>query len=252
MEHAGNIAYPIYALDGTTNNETLYAHELSHMWWGDLVTCRTPEDMWLNEGWASFCEAVFLECLYGKSAYTKDIQSKLETVMLSAPKSDGAFYPISGVPHDATYGTHVYKKGAVVAHTLRTMMGDSAFFVACKYYLKAHQYGNASSEDLLQYFQLYTPINLTDFFNNWVYNPGYEDIAIESYTVVDRKVNLTLSYQTRYHDWTTNEVPLTIDLISSNGNKQRVQYNQVWGLTTKVINLDVSMSDVMYLSLIHI
>ena len=247
MEHAGNIAYPIYALDGTTNNETLYAHELSHMWWGDLVTCRTPEDMWLNEGWASFCEAVFLECLYGKSAYTKDIQSKLETVMLNAAKTDGAFYSISGVPHDATYGTHVYKKGAVVAHTLRTMMGDSAFFAACKNYLNGHSYSNAGSEDLMQYFQLFTPINLTDFFNNWVYNPGYEDIAIESYMVVDRKLNLTLSYQTRYHDLTSNEVPLTIDLISSNGNKQRVQYNQVWGLTSKVINLDASMPDVQYI-----
>ncbi|MFM1931914.1 MAG: hypothetical protein RL226_1217, partial [Bacteroidota bacterium] len=57
MEHACNIAYPLFAANGSTANQTLMAHELSHHWWGDLVTCSTQEDMWLNEGMASHCEA---------------------------------------------------------------------------------------------------------------------------------------------------------------------------------------------------
>src|SRR5690606_32497625 len=54
MEHASLVAYPSNAVNGNTGSELLMAHELSHHWWGNLVTCDDQEDMWLNEGWASF------------------------------------------------------------------------------------------------------------------------------------------------------------------------------------------------------
>ena len=61
MEHATNIAYPTSFADGSLNFETLMAHELGHMWWGDLITCSTAEDMWINEGMASYSEGLFLQ-----------------------------------------------------------------------------------------------------------------------------------------------------------------------------------------------
>ena len=181
MEHATNIAYPLYAINGNTNYETLMAHELSHMWWGNHTTCRTAEDMWLNEGWASFCEALFLECMYGKEAYISDIKTKTSDVLLNAPSDDGGWLPVSGVPHNSTYGTHVYKKGALMVHTLRTLMGDSAFFAACKHYQLTYPYQDVNSEDLKNTFQAFTTINLTNFFDKWIYSPGHSDVVLSGY-----------------------------------------------------------------------
>ena len=69
MEHATSIHIGKVFVDGTLNYETLWAHELSHMWWGDLATCSSEQEMWLNEGFASFNEFYTTELLYGKEAY---------------------------------------------------------------------------------------------------------------------------------------------------------------------------------------
>ena len=73
MEHACNISYPLFAVDGSLSREDLMAHELAHSWWGNNITCRTPEDMWINEGWASYSEKLFNEFTYGKARYRQTV-----------------------------------------------------------------------------------------------------------------------------------------------------------------------------------
>ncbi|MDP3929552.1 MAG: M1 family aminopeptidase [Bacteroidota bacterium] len=181
MEHACNISYPLYAVDGTGNYETLMAHELAHSWWGNLVTTRTASDMWLNEGWASYCEALFLECAYGKNAYDEKIGSELFESLRWAHVRDGGFLPVSGVPLAQTYGTHVYTKGGLMVHTLRNMMGDSAFFAACKNYLATLKFRDVNSFNLMDYFTGYSKVNMVDFFNTWIYDAGDHDFQISSF-----------------------------------------------------------------------
>jgi hypothetical protein len=178
MEHATNIAYPLYAFDGTLANETLMAHELSHNWWGNLVTCSESEDMWMNEGWASFCEAVYLECRYGKQAYDENIRAKCNDVNLNAPRQDKGWLPVSGVGFLNTYGRHVYTKGALVAHNLRQTMGDSAFFAACRSYLNTYRFKDANSETFKNEFQRFTAYPLASFFESMVYDSGQVSIGI--------------------------------------------------------------------------
>src|SRR5690554_2187629 len=132
MEHATCITYPKFATDGSLSYETLMAHELSHHWWGNLVTCRTAEDMWINEGLASYSESIFLEHVYDYGRYIKHLKGVHRNVIQSAHFSDGGFFPISGVPHDATYGSHTYSKGATLMHNLRSHMGDADFFAGLK------------------------------------------------------------------------------------------------------------------------
>lgn len=246
MEHAGNIAYPNYALNGLLNFETLFAHELSHMWWGDQVTCKTPEDMWLNEGWASYCEALFLECLYGKQALVEDLKDKLATVTLGAAKNDGAFYAVSGVPHNATYGTHVYKKGALVAHSLRSTMGDSAFFAACKSYLNEFKFKNANSEDLMLHFQNFTSENLNEFFLNWVYSPGYEEIGLTKWGVSDHKLSLEFSSQSSLRNATTLPVSVSFDVYDTLNQKISYNFKESINHTLKTFDLPASFKEVKY------
>lgn len=220
MEHATNIAYPLYAINGNFTYETLFAHELAHMWWGNLATCSTAADMWLNEGWASFNEALFLECVYGTEAYDQEINQNTLDVLLGAPRNDGAWYPVSGVPHDATYGTHVYKKGALMAHSLRTIMGDSAFFDACKQYFKTYNMNSVNTAGLQTIFQSFTSINLGSFFDNWIKQPGHSASVISNYkqTTVGNEVNhqFEITERYRYHTTPTSKLPVTISLYLSN------------------------------------
>lgn len=222
MEHATNIAYPIYAIDGSTNYETLFAHELSHMWWGDKATCRTAEDMWLNEGWASFCEALFLECVYGKPAYITDMKKKLVEGIRNATTDDGGFYPVSGIPQTITYGTHVYKKGALMVNTLRTVMGDSAFFAACKSYLGKHMFKDVSSEDLKAEFQPFTTADLTNFFNVWIYEKGHVDMVATHFgnylLNATYYLDVHISQLQRYKTSVSTNLPLTITAYDLQGN----------------------------------
>jgi hypothetical protein len=179
MEHAGNITFPSIYADGTLNYEHLMAHELSHHWWGDNVTCVSEGDMWLNEGWASYCEHFFQEQVYGKAAYRRSILNNHLYVLRFAHINDGTAFPMVDIPHANTYGDHVYKKGADMVHSLRGVMGDSIFFKACKAYQKAYRFGNAATIDLQHVFeQNGGGTRATDFFNNWIYEKGFPHVII--------------------------------------------------------------------------
>jgi aminopeptidase N len=182
MEHATNIAYPLNSVDGTLNSETLLAHELAHHWWGNNVTCSDQTYMWLNEGWASYSERIFLEWVYGKERYREDISANHRSVLHYAHLRDGKAWPVSGVDHQRTYGMHVYDKGADVIHSLRGYMGDSAFFKACAAFMEAYEFGNAETNDLKLVFKRFTSANLDFFFRYWIEQPGSTAFNIFEWT----------------------------------------------------------------------
>jgi len=180
MEHATNVAYPSGCIDGGLTYEYLYAHELSHMWFGDKVTCETAEDMWLNEGWAVFNEYLTQEILYGKQAYQQYYLDKKANVLQFAHINDGGYYALYGIPQTITYGETVYQKGALVVHTLRNYLGDEAFFPAVRSYLDAFAYNHASSWDLRDQLAENSGIDLNGFFDSWVFNPGFPQFSVDS------------------------------------------------------------------------
>ncbi|HEY8404668.1 MAG TPA: M1 family metallopeptidase [Flavobacteriales bacterium] len=220
MEHATNIAYPRFAIDGTLSYETLYAHELAHHWFGNLITCRTAEDMWINEGWSSYCEALFLEHQYGQPAYRDEIRNKHKESFHHAHREDGGRYPVSGVPTELTYGTHVYIKGAVMAHNLRGYMGDEAFFTALQALMEEYQFSDVSSEDLRDFMQLYTDADLSAFFNDWIFREGYPEFRIRSAQAInDHQWNITVEQYQHYNPELYTHVPMLITAQDSQGNR---------------------------------
>lgn len=179
MEHATNISYP-QAATNIAYESDLMAHELSHHWWGDLMTCETQEDMWLNEGMASYSERLFLEWTYNYQKYLDQVKLVHDDIVKYIHLREKGFRAISGVPHEYTYGDHVYRKGADVAHTLRSYMGDVAFFNGLKYVLQQKAYKNMNSLEFRDLLQTSSGQNLTDFFNNWVLNGGWPHFSIDS------------------------------------------------------------------------
>lgn len=205
MEHAENIAMASFAFDGTTNNETLLYHELSHSWFGNLVTCKTAEDMWLNEGWASYAEALFTENMYGQEKFLEYNRLRHFEVLFYANKIDHGYRALANMDLNYTYGTTIYKKGADVVHTLRNYIGDSLFFPAVRFYLQKYAFSNASTEDLKNTLSEKTGINLNDFFDFWVYSSGFPFFEITNWETVKNADNYDVSVKIKQKLIATNE-----------------------------------------------
>ena len=229
MEHATNISYPRIAANGSLTYETLIAHELSHHWWGDLATCREEGDMWLNEGWATYSEFVFTEWVYGTTAYRNATRANHDEVIHLVHHREGGYRPLNNMPHSLTYSDNVYLKGADIAHTLRGYMGDSLFWVGVQYHLAQSQYTDVSSYVFRD--NLITATGLTylnDFFNDWVFNPGWPHFSVDSTTSVPNGPDYDVTVHVKQKltgapNFFTN-VPIGITFFDSNWNRttQRV------------------------------
>jgi aminopeptidase N len=191
MEHQTMISLDKRAITGdsasmvvdVSGNSTVAIHELSHMWWGDWVTCKTFDDAWLNEGFATFCEALSLEHLFGRQAYLNRMHDNINNPNWGAKTSR---LPLFGAPtvdkHNTNYPYEtIYEKGSVVLGMLRQYLGDSIFFDAVRYYGNAHAYSTATSADLESAFEHVSGQGLAWFWKEWVYAIGYPKDTIVWY-----------------------------------------------------------------------
>ena len=173
MEHQTMITLIKQALD---TSSTTAIHELAHMWWGDWVTCKDFNDPWLNEGFATFCESLFLEQFKGRASYISKQKSNISGAIAS-----GSAVPLYGTPMSTGTSSNypyavLYQKGAAVVGMLRYFLGDSLFFPAIRYYGAQHAYANATSFDLQKDFETSTNQDLNWFFKKWVFGKGYPTI----------------------------------------------------------------------------
>lgn len=225
MEHATNIAYPRSAANGNLANETLMAHEFSHHWWGDLVTCETAEDMWINEGIAVYSEHLFLEKVYDYATSLAEIKSNHKSVVQFTHLNEGGYRAISGIPHEYTYGDHVYQKGASVTHNMRAYLGDSLFFVGLKSITNNFQFKTINSFQFRDELTSSTGIDMTNFFNDWVFSPGFSHFDIDSLDITPNGSNFDIVVHVQqklrgasnYHSGT----PLEITFYDNNWNKHK-------------------------------
>jgi hypothetical protein len=217
MEHASQITIGAAYINGLLNYETLWAHELAHMWWGDKVTCETAGDMWLNEGWASYNEAFMKEVVYGNNAYKDWIRNNHRKVLQFAHIEDGSYMSFVNVPHAYTYGTTVYKKGADAVHTLRNYMGDSAFFNGCKFHLNAMAYNHSNSYNLRDNLTQSSGINMQRFFEDWVFTPGFPHFSIDSVQMGFAGGNHHLIFMRQRSKGNNHIYKMPVELFLSNG-----------------------------------
>ena len=201
MEHVGNIAFTTNCM--ASSGEACLAtmsHEFAHSWFGNLITCSSSENMWINEGGASFCEELAIQaiCPGGDSLrYKGYADENLNNVLCYSHISDGGFKALYGVTHDITYGMTVYNKGATVWHSLRGYLGDSLFYASLHRLFDRCAFGNIDSYQLRDSLSLYSGVDLTDFFDFHVFNPGFNNYEIVSMTTEGNQTTLALR-QTHY------------------------------------------------------
>lgn len=182
MEHPTNIAIGNGFINGDLTYESLIAHELSHSWFGDYITCHEAGEMWINEGWATYSETIYNEYLYGINTARNYRRNSHKTTLLTAQKDDGDFYPLSDIPLEVTYGTTSYEKGADVVHSLRAYLGED-FFPAVQHMLSQKALDDITSEEMRDILSDYSGTDLSEFFNSWVFDKGYPHYKIDSFSV---------------------------------------------------------------------
>ncbi|HKQ56696.1 MAG TPA: M1 family aminopeptidase [Candidatus Eisenbacteria bacterium] len=169
MEHQSLTTINRSWVTGTRSQENGMAHELAHQWWGDMVTCVDFRNIWLNEGFASYGECLWQEGFYGAAAYASYIQSQ----MTSALNSDNGFrYALYDPPAANLFGNTIYKKGSLVLHMLRRVLGDASFYAGMQLYGQRFRYGTASTADFAQAMEDASGQDLDWYFSEWVYDKG--------------------------------------------------------------------------------
>ena len=155
------------------------AHELGHQWWGDQVTCKTWQDIWINEGFASYTEHLVAQYL-DPANFAPNLNSAHNAVMSQA---GGSIY-FTG--NDTLNTPRIfdsrltYDKGGAIIHSLRFLTGnDSLWFNTLRGFQNTYKHSTASALDFKNYYQQQTGINAQAFFNEWYFGEGYPTYTIK-------------------------------------------------------------------------
>jgi aminopeptidase N len=149
-------------------DQYLVCHELSHQWWGDMITCRNWNHIWMNEGFASYCEALWAEHLGGTTGYRNYMTSM-------SYYSGGRIYIDDTTSVGNIFSSRVYDKGAWVLHMMRGIIGDAAFFATLRAYYDDPRYKwkDVITEEFRDLAESISGVNLHDFFDDWIYGYYY-------------------------------------------------------------------------------
>ena len=162
--------------------DDLISHELSHQWYGDLLTMRSWADAWLNEGFATFMEQIFRE---EDKGVDEGAFHRFESHEESIEADRRARRPIVydkwvNDPLEVFFSGHIYRKGATILQMLRHQLGDAAFWKAMNHYTTANAYGNVATADLQKAFEESTGRDFKAFFDQWVYGAGFPVFQVSS------------------------------------------------------------------------
>ncbi len=206
----------------TSDGQYGIAHELAHQWWGDLVTCETWKDIWLNEGFATFSEDLYKEFTQGKSAYFSSMNARANYYYNYNPG-----YAIYNPPQ-LFNGAISYYKGALVLNMLRYVLGDSLFFQTLMNYRNQFSYSTATTEDFKNVVSQTAGEDFSYFFNQWVYQPDHP-VYIYNWKVTQNqnKYNLTFYLKQTQTHYSVYKMPVELKIqFPSSDTTVRVWNNQ--------------------------
>ncbi len=199
--------------------DSLIAHELAHQWFGDLVTTKDWANIWLNEGFATYFQALFTEKDKGTEEFIYDMYTKLKTYLEEYNEYSRPIVSRYYKWADELFDRHTYQKGAMVLHALRSLLGDDEFRKGIRTYLEKHSGKSVDTEDFRKAMEEVSGRDLTQFFDLYVYSAGHPEISVSvqysgSPTVILEQGQVTYP------------LDLEIKLVTDSGEEIRhVQFN---------------------------
>jgi len=159
------------------SSQGLVAHELVHQWFGDLVTCKDWSHLWLNEGFATYYEALFDGHKNGRDHLLYNLWEKAQSVLSVENDTTPIVWRDFGHP-DEQFSFRAYPKGAWVLHMLRSQLGEDLFRRCVKTWLERHAYGVVVTEDLNSVLEELSGRSFDPFFDQWVYHAGVPEVEV--------------------------------------------------------------------------
>lgn len=244
MENTGAIVYydGIYhddraAIDYTARG--LIAHEMAHMWWGDVVTCRNWNEIWLNESFATYFDALYTEHHLGKDEFDyQNMRSGDAAVTADSTVARKPIYARDGL------GVNTYNKGSIVLNMLRNQLGKDNFWKAMNLYITKHQFTPVGTQNLVDAVNQtmdnplldQTPPDYKWFFDEWIYKAGQPEYKV-SYDYDDntKTLKLTASQIQRLDSSSVFKTPVEVEIITDGSRKSEkivpMNYPQTYSYT---------------------
>lgn len=200
----------------------LIAHELAHQWFGDKITCGSWKDIWLNEGFATYISGMVVERFDGNDAFRNWKTTSINNI---TSELGGAVYLTDAdtISSNRIFSSRLsYNKGAMVLNMLRYKLGDTNFFQALKNYLADPElaYAFAKTPQLQEHLEAASGTDLTEFFNDWIYNQGYPVYTITVENTETGKARVIINQEQTNSSVSYFEMPVPIRLIGPEGETQ--------------------------------
>jgi len=205
----------------------LQAHELAHQWFGNKVTCGSWQDIWLNEGFATYLEGLTYQYDLGPNTWNNWLSGKINHVT-SAPDGSVFVYDTSSVSR--IFSSRLsYSKGAMLLHMLRWKLGDDAFFQGVRNYVDAPElaFGYAKSDDLKGYLEAESGQDLTEFFDDWLYGQGYPSYQVRWFQE-GSTLYVRLNQQTSHASVDFFEMPVPVRFLISGGIDTTIVFDHTY------------------------
>jgi aminopeptidase N len=192
MEHASEIFFGQGSVSGRPNL-SLVAHETAHQWFGDSVTEKDWDDVWLSEGFATYFQQLTTEHYEGRDAFVAGLQRNRRSVFNTEKRLPGVAVvqdkPWQGIPNQI-----VYQKGGWVLHVLRGQIDTDKFWAGIREYYRRYRDGNASTGEFRRVMEEVSGADLGWFFEQWLYRAGSP--AVEGgwkYNAATKKIEVELT-----------------------------------------------------------
>ena len=204
--------------------DSITAHELAHQWFGDLLTCREWSHGWLNESFATYFDALFVEHQRGWDAFRHDLAEKAKIYF----QEDGGRYRrplvenVYAEPIDI-FDRHLYERGAQVLDMIRYNLGDELWWKAIRHYTRTHAGGDVLTHDLQRAIEEATGRNLDWFFEQWVWKGGHPEFKASTSWDGERRTATVKLTQTQQPDEQLTSVyrtPLEIAFMTAQGLRE--------------------------------
>ncbi len=208
-----------------STGESLVAHELGHQWFGDKITCGSWEDIWLNEGFATFLARFYME-----NKYAATIINNRKSVVNSITSATNGSVKVDDTTsvNRIFSGRLSYNKGSYLLQMLWFKLGDSAFFNGIRQYQNdpAVKYGFARTADLKRNLEQVSGQNLTKFFDQWYTGQGYPSYNVQWSELGSRNVRIKMSQVTSDASVVFFEMPVALTFKNANQEKTIVVDNK--------------------------
>ncbi|GAB4255695.1 MAG: M1 family aminopeptidase [Saprospiraceae bacterium] len=226
-------------------SDGLIAHELAHQWFGDKVTCGSWQDIWLNEGFATYLTGLTNEFL-GSEADWQNWKTNQINYVTSQP-GGSVWVPDTTSVGRIFHGRLSYAKGSLLLHMLRWKMGDDDFFQALRNYLDDPQlaYGYARNADLQYHLEQQSGQDLTEFFDDWYYGEGYPSYQIEWIPMPGPKIKILVFQTTSHPSVDFFEMPLPL-LVKNQDKDSLIVLDHQFSGQEFTLDLDFMPTEVLF------